>query len=372
MKRREFIQTIAVLGVGAALPGINVVAAPSANVATAAASAAPAATAPATLTFFVDALGNLSFGNEPPWQKTRAEALGLCPVCSRAGLEALMQGGSTFAQFARRRQDARRLADPSVHTRWHGWIRDADDAALADEIAAANAWMLEEADAEDLELADTWGLSERGAAMAFFRDHFGSSAVLGIKFVDGEYFQSAERTATLGMSVDEANALAAARNISIRFEPQAVDMERLEALKRLAAESRPADQGGAGPATRSLADGETVTMASSGVALHPLYHHPRIAAVREAVHGMGVGHEYKARLYHSLYAYADQVVTRPIYAPEEGWSDWEAIQQVTLEDMMGRWGRIDSFRYQCESPSTGNEAASGLSAPNPAANEERS
>ena len=48
--------------------------------------------------------------------------------------------------------------------------------------------MLEEADAEDLELADTRGLSERGAAMAFFRDHFGSSAVLGIKFVNGEYF----------------------------------------------------------------------------------------------------------------------------------------------------------------------------------------
>ena len=95
MKRREFIQTVAALGAGAALPGIDVLAAPPAPVATAVAAAVtPAAPAKATLTFFVDALGNLSFGNEPSWPKTRAEALGLCPVFDRSGLEALMQEGN--------------------------------------------------------------------------------------------------------------------------------------------------------------------------------------------------------------------------------------------------------------------------------------
>ena len=268
-----------------------------------------------------------------------------------------MQGETSFAQFANRRHDTRRLADPSVHRRWHEWIRNADEPALADEFAAANAWMLEEAEAEDLELADTRGLSERGAAMTFFRDHFQSSEALGITFVEGEHFEWAERTATLGMSVDEANALAAARNISIRFEPQSADLERLEALKRLAAESRVANPDGAGSDPLYLANGETRIVPSSAGERHPLYHHPRIAAVREAIHGMGVGHEYKARLYHSLYAYADQVVTRPIYTADEGWSDWEAIQQVTLEDMMGRWRRIDSLCFQCESPSGNDEAA---------------
>lgn len=358
MKRREFIQTVAALGAGAALPGIDVLAAPPAPVATAvAAGVTPAAPAKATLTFFVDALGNLSFGNEPSWPKTRAEELGLCPVFDRSGLEALMQAQNTFAKFANRRHDTRRLADPSVHRRWHEWIRNADEPALADEFAAANAWMLEEAEPEDLELADTRGLSDRGAAMTFFRDHFQSSEALGITFVEGEHFRWAERAATLGMSIDEANALAAARNISIRFEPQSADLERLEALKRLAAESRVANPGGAGSDPVYLTSGETRIVPSSSGERHPLYHHPRIAAVREAIHGMGVGHEYKARLYHSLYAYADQVVTRPIYTPDEGWSDWEAIQQVTLEDMMGRWRRIDSLSFQCELPSGHDEAA---------------
>lgn len=358
MKRREFIQTVAALGAGAALPGIDVLAAPPAPVAkSAAAAATSSAPVKAALTFFVDASDNLSFGNEPSWPKTRAEALGLCPVFDRSGLEELMQGQNTFAKFANRRHDTRRLADPSVHRRWHEWIRDADEPALADEFAAANAWMLEEAEPEDLELADTRGLSDRGAAMTFFRDHFKSSEALGITFVEGEHFEWAERAATLGISIDEANTLAAARNISIRFEPQSADLERLEVLNRLAAESRVANPDGAGSDPLYLPNGETRVVPSSAGERHPLYHHPRIAAVREAIHGMGVGHEYKARLYHSLYAYADQVVTRPIYTADEGWSDWEAIQQVTLEDMMGRWRRIDSLCIQCESPIGNDEAA---------------
>ena len=351
MKRREFIQTIGALGAGAALPGISMVSGPPAPVATTVAAAAvPAGPAKATLTFFVDALGQLSFGNEPPWQKTRAEMLGLRPAFDRAGLEELKNETCTFSKFADRRHDARRRADPSVPTRWNDWLRDAGEAELADEIAAANAWMLEEADAADLELADIQGLSDRGAAVAFFNRQFPSAVALGISFVPGEHFEWKERAAALGMRVDEANALAAARNIPIRFEPQAIDRARIDGLRRLAGEAQASDQGG-GSGTLPPAPGETRASPPPGVERHPLYDHPRIAAVRQAIHGMGVTHEYKARLYHSLYAYADQVVTRPIYAPDEGWSDFEAIQQVTLEDMMGRSMRIDSFGLQYAPPS---------------------
>lgn len=353
MKRREFIQTIAALGASAALPAIDVIAAPPAPVAAApAAAATPAASAHATLTFFVDALGNLSFSNEPLWPKTRAEALGLCPICDRDGLEELQNKTTTFAYFAYRRHDAQRLVDPSIHHQWLGWIRDADESALAEEIAVANAWMLEDADAADLELADTQGLSERGAAMTFFRDQFRSSEAFGIKFVEGKHFEWTERAATLAMSVDEANAMAAARNISIRFKQQASDLERLDGLRRLAGEAQVLD---GGEASRTGPDAPRAPT-PSGVERHPLYDHPRIAAVREAIHGMGVAHKYKARLYYSLYAYADQVVTRPIYPPEEGWSDFEAIQQVTLEDMMGRSIRTDAFGHHCALPSNEDEA----------------
>jgi hypothetical protein len=345
MKRREFIQTVAALGASAALPNIDLIAAPPVPIAAVPAAAATrAAPTQATLTFFVDALGNLSFSNEPLWPKTRAEVLGLCPICDRSGLAKLMQGVPTFAHFADRRHDARREADASAHPQWLGWMYDADEPALAEEIAAANAWMLEDADVADLELADTQGLSERGAAMAFFRDQFRSAEALGIKIVEGKHFERTERAATLEMSADEANAMAAARNISIRFEQQAPDLERLDALERLAAESR--------------INGETRAATLYGIERHPLYDHPRIAAVREAIHGMGVSNGYKARLNHSLYAYADQIVTRPIYALGEGWSDFEAIQQVTLEDMIRRSIRTDAFGHHCALPSKEDEATS--------------
>jgi hypothetical protein len=43
---------------------------------------------------------------------------------------------------------------------------------------------------------------------------------------------------------------------------------------------------------------------------------------------------YRAALHRSLGRYADQLVSRPRYRPEEGWDDLEALQQVTLGDMM--------------------------------------
>lgn len=358
MKRREFIQTVAALGAGAALPGIGVVSAPPASAAAAVAAAAtPVVPAQAALTFFVDALGNLSFGNEPAWQRTRAEVLGLCRVVDRSGLEALKDEAYSFSKFASHRRDIRRQAEPAVPAWWNDWIRDADESELADEIAAANAWMLEEADAADLELADNKGLSERGATVAFFDKHFPSAVALGITFVDGEHFEWAKRAAVLGMSVDDANALAAARNIPIRFEPQVADPARIAELKRLAGESREPDQGEVS-GTMPPDDGETHNPTPPGVERHPLYDHPRIAAVREAIHGIGVSNEYKARLYHSLYAYADQVVTRPICAPGEGWSDLEAIQQVTMGDMNERWIRTNWFHSPCEPASGEDETTS--------------
>jgi hypothetical protein len=64
-----------------------------------------------------------------------------------------------------------------------------------------------------------------------------------------------------------------------------------------------------------------------------LRHHPRIAALRTYVKGLPVDENYRCWLYRSINLYADQIVTRPVYAPEEGWDDLEALQQVTLGDM---------------------------------------
>lgn len=67
---------------------------------------------------------------------------------------------------------------------------------------------------------------------------------------------------------------------------------------------------------------------------HPLRLHPRIYALRQSIRSMAVSSEYVARLYQSLYKYADQIIERPHYRPEIGWDDLEALQQVTLSDWM--------------------------------------
>ena len=65
-----------------------------------------------------------------------------------------------------------------------------------------------------------------------------------------------------------------------------------------------------------------------------LRQHPRIVRLRQQVAALPVDQEYRGRLLHSIDLYAEHIVTRPEYAPEKGWDDLEALQQVTLSDWM--------------------------------------
>ncbi len=66
----------------------------------------------------------------------------------------------------------------------------------------------------------------------------------------------------------------------------------------------------------------------------PLRNHPRIVALRRYVVLLPFDEGYRRWLYRSLNRYADQIVARPDYAKGEGWDDLEALQQITLSDMM--------------------------------------
>lgn len=76
-----------------------------------------------------------------------------------------------------------------------------------------------------------------------------------------------------------------------------------------------------------------------------LRHHPRIEQLRTNVARLPVQEYFRRWLYRSLNLYADQVVERPLYKPEKGWDDLEALQQVTLGDMMEHSLRL-SIRAQ--------------------------
>lgn len=64
--------------------------------------------------------------------------------------------------------------------------------------------------------------------------------------------------------------------------------------------------------------------------------HPRIALLRSQVLGLPVDEQYRAALLASIDTYRHQILARPHYAPDEGWDDLEALQQVTLGDRMER------------------------------------
>ena len=63
---------------------------------------------------------------------------------------------------------------------------------------------------------------------------------------------------------------------------------------------------------------------------HPLRYHPRIMVLRRFVNGLPVASDYKQLLVRNIYVLAEAIISRPVYAPDEGWSDEEALQQYTL------------------------------------------
>jgi hypothetical protein len=64
--------------------------------------------------------------------------------------------------------------------------------------------------------------------------------------------------------------------------------------------------------------------------------HPRIALLRSQVLGLPVDEQYRAALLQSIETYRDQILARPPYAPGDGWSDLEDLQQITLGNIMER------------------------------------
>lgn len=64
--------------------------------------------------------------------------------------------------------------------------------------------------------------------------------------------------------------------------------------------------------------------------------HLRILKLRSQVKSMLVDESYRAALQQSIDTYADQIISRPEHAPEKGWDDLEALQQVTLGDTLER------------------------------------
>jgi hypothetical protein len=69
-------------------------------------------------------------------------------------------------------------------------------------------------------------------------------------------------------------------------------------------------------------------------ACRPRISHTRLAELVGEVQRLPVRNGYRTALLRSIDKYAEQIINRPIFPPEDGWDDLEALQQVTLGDMM--------------------------------------
>ncbi len=213
MNRRHFLQSLAAIGLSVALPeGV---------LGSASEAAVEQAWQTATrtpLTFYVSSWGSISFGNDENWPKSRMDLLGLFPVRNRADLVDLADDLWTFESFLYDEYVTCCESDGLTAPDWQSWIAKADDETLADLIDRANAWMDKAADSDEWEIADLKGYSDRGAALAFFRDECEFTEMFDIAIVEGDHPGSTYYAAELGMDIDEANALAVAENLPIRFE----------------------------------------------------------------------------------------------------------------------------------------------------------
>lgn len=213
MNRRQFLQSLAALGYGIALPSGTLADAPESAI-----EQAWEAAVGNPYTFYVDSRGMISFSSDELWARPRAELLGLLPVTSREDLFNLADEVGAFESILADEHARQRALDPAIATDWPGWVTAARRDTEAGLVRRANAWLEEIATQADWRRADLKGYTDRGQALAFFRDDFGFNDVLGIAIVADDHPGSAFVGARLQAGLDEANLRAAANRLPIRFE----------------------------------------------------------------------------------------------------------------------------------------------------------
>ena len=213
MNRRQFLQSLAALGYGIALPAGTLADAPETAI-----EQAWEAAVGNPYTFYVDSRGIISFSKDELWARPRAELLGLLPATAREDLLNLADEVGAFKSILADEHARQRALDPAIAADWPSWLMSAQGGMVPALIRRANAWMAEIATPADWRLADLKGYTDRGQALAFFRDDFGFNDVLGIAIVADDHPGNAFVGARLQAGLDEANLLAAAKRLPIRFE----------------------------------------------------------------------------------------------------------------------------------------------------------
>ena len=221
MNRRDFLKSLLALGAGTVLPTRVTEAAISTDLTSAwkAARSNP-------FMFYINEWGALSTNAVEAYPATRMELLGLDSVLTREDLLNLASDKwdvqyliEIAYQDALSERDEDDEPDP-WNGNWEKWFDQADDRTVNCLIEEANTWLEAAPDGEDYEVATIRGYSDRGQALSYFRDTFEFCDDFNVVIVEGDCPGSSYFAAELRMDIDEANQLAEAMDLPIRFAEQ--------------------------------------------------------------------------------------------------------------------------------------------------------
>ena len=215
MNRRDFLKSLAAIGVALTVPFEALTAAPDSVI-----DSAWQAALDSPATFYVGEYGTLSTDAELYYPSTRAEMLQLDAVCNYDDLVSLAHDECGVASLIEdwMTDDQDGVAHPESD--WTKWIARADEDTVGALITRTNNWLDAEPDSGDWESATIRGNTGQGSALHFFRDVFDESDMFNIVIIEGDCPGSSYFAAELQMGIDEANVLAAEYDIPMRFAQQ--------------------------------------------------------------------------------------------------------------------------------------------------------
>lgn len=215
MNRRKFLQSLAAVGAAIAIDPPSIAKASIQQL-----DAVWSTLVEDPTTFYVNDFGTLSSCCGYTYPSTRRELLDLDgPPRDAKALEDYVDGDWQLQQELENLFDGAEPDAIGTATDWREWLSVGNADVIEEAIETINAWLDGEPSELDLEQADLYGSSGQGYALRFFQAEPETTEAFGIKIIEGEHPGSSYYAAELHMDIAEANALAEAKGIPIRFAP---------------------------------------------------------------------------------------------------------------------------------------------------------
>jgi hypothetical protein len=214
MNRREFLKSLAAIGTSLAINPAALAEASTAEIDTAWQELIDE-----PRVFYVGEYGAISSSFGVDYPTSRMDLLGLDypPKDSKALVEYIESDSVIECQsdfLFECASDADEVGDAET---WKEWIEGDPDAAYGMAVDLEK-WVADHPDESDWERADLNGLSGRGDALQFFDGQRELAEQFNIAIVWGDHPGSSYYAAELRMDIAEANAIAEAQGLPIRFD----------------------------------------------------------------------------------------------------------------------------------------------------------